>query len=170
MGGGPGAACWLSPQVAVRRSPIDGLGLFAAVPLAAGTVVERLGGRLVDDARLAATPEPYSSVTVAEGRHLLLDPAHPVRYGNHSCDPNLWHLDAVTIALRRDVAAGEELTVDYATHTGVESWSMRCRCGAAGCRGMVSGRDWRLPALRAAYGEHWTPALLARMTEAGGRA
>jgi SET domain-containing protein len=41
-----------------------------------------------------------------------------VRYGNHSCDPNLWHADVVTITARRDIAAGEELTIDYATHPG----------------------------------------------------
>jgi SET domain-containing protein len=154
---------WLSPEVEVRRSGIEGFGLFAVRGLAAGTVVERLGGRVIDDAELAALEPPYSSLTVAEGTHLLLDPAHPVRYGNHSCEPNLWHVDATTIALRTDVAADDELTIDYATHTGVPDWSMACSCGSTGCRGVVTGQDWRRAELRAAYGAHWTPALLARI-------
>lgn len=156
-------ACWLSQDVEVRPSPIQGQGLFATRGLLAGTVVERLGGRVVDDAELASLRPPYSSLTVAEGTHLLLDPGHPVRYGNHSCTPNLWHLDATTIALRHDVPAGTELTVDYATHTGVTAWSMPCHCGSTACRGAVTGQDWRRPDLRATYGDHWTPPLLARI-------
>jgi uncharacterized protein len=157
------AVSWLSPDVEVRRSGIEGFGLFAVRGLGAGTVVERLGGRVIDDAELAVLVPPYSSLTVAEGVHLLLDPAHPVRYGNHSCEPNLWHVDATTIALRTDVAANDELTIDYATHTGVPDWSMACSCGSATCRGVVTGQDWRRADLRAAYGDHWTPALLARI-------
>ena len=29
----------------------------------------------------------------------------------------MWHVDAFTLAVRRDIAAGEELTIDYATQT-----------------------------------------------------
>lgn len=155
---------WLSPDVAVRRSAIAGFGLFAARDLAAGTVVERLGGRVISDARLAALTPPYSSLTVADGVHLLLDPDHPVRYGNHSCAPNLWHVDATTIALRMAVPADTELTVDYATHTGVATWSMPCACGSDACRGAVTGADWQRPELQVAYGDHWTPPLLARIS------
>jgi hypothetical protein len=156
--------CWLSPDVQVRDSPIEGRGLFATRPLAEGTVVERLGGRVIGDAELASLRPPYSSLTVADGTHLLIDGSHPVRYGNHSCSPNLWHLDATTIALRTDIPDGTELTIDYATHTGIPDWSMRCSCGSAACRGTVTGRDWQRPDLQAAYGRHWSPALLARMT------
>lgn len=123
----------------------------------------RLGGRLIDDAALAALSPPYSSLTVAAGLHLLIDPDHPVRYGNHSCDPCLWHAGATTVVARSRIRSGEELTIDYATHTGSETWTMRCKCGAAACRGVVTGRDWRLPELQRAYGRHWSPPLLERI-------
>jgi hypothetical protein len=155
--------CWLTPSASARASAIEGLGLFVAEPIAAGDVVIRLGGRVIDGVALAALQPPYSSVVLDEGVHLLIDPAHPVRYGNHGCDPNLWHLDAVTVAARRDIAAGEELTIDYATHTGMEDWSMACLCGRPNCRGRVTGADWRRADLRAAYGDHWTPVLLRRI-------
>ncbi|GAB2903820.1 SET domain-containing protein-lysine N-methyltransferase [Streptomyces mayteni] len=129
---------------------------------------QRLGGTVIGDAALAALEPPHCSVTIGEGRHLLIDPAEPVRYGNHSCEPNLWHADAVTIVARRDIATGEELTSDYATLTGVEEWAMDCHCGSGLCRGRVTGRDWRSPALRAAYGRHWTPPLLDRIEAGGG--
>ncbi len=156
---------WLSPRAEVRPSPIDGLGLFATSPIPAGEVVLRLGGVLIDDDALAALTPPYSSLTVAHGHHLLLDPVHPARYGNHSCDPTLWHADATTLVARADVPAGAELTVDYATHTGVGTWRMDCRCGTSRCRGAVTGQDWRLPHLRRRYGGPWSPPLLDRIAE-----
>ncbi len=123
----------------------------------------RLGGQLIDDEALADLVPPYSSLTVEDGLHLLLDPASAVRYGNHSCDPNLWHADATTVTARMDISPGEELTIDYATHTGVETWTMTCLCHSVICRGAVTGRDWRLPRLREAYGDHWSPPLLDRI-------
>jgi hypothetical protein len=127
-------------------------------------VVLILGGQVIDGEALARLTPPYSSVTLGEDRHLLMDdPEHPARYGNHSCDPNLWHLDAVTIAARRDLAPGDEATLDYATHTAVESWSMPCACSTALCRGVITGADWRLAGLQARYAGHWTPLLQARI-------
>ncbi|PZG23108.1 SET domain-containing protein [Nonomuraea aridisoli] len=167
MSGTYASACRLTPSAVIGPSTIHGTGLFAVAPIRPDEVVMRFGGQAIDDATLARLAPPYSSMTVAEGVHLLLDVDHPVSRGNHSCDPNLWHRDATTVVARRAVEPGEELTIDYATHTGVESWSMECRCGTALCRGVVSGRDWRLPRLRAAYGEHWSPPLLARIAAHG---
>ena len=155
--------CWLTPSAQVGVSPIEGLGLFAVRPIAKGEVVMRLGGEVIDDAALAALTPPYSSVVLDEGAHLLIDPAHPIRYGNHGCAPNLWMKGAITVVARRAIAGGEELPVDYATQTGTETWRMSCRCGAPGCRGEITGADWRRPHLQAAYGAHWTPLLLSRI-------
>ena len=52
-----------------------------------------------------------------EARHLVLSPGRLNHYGNQSCDPNLWWIDAVTLASRRDIDRGEELTHDYGTST-----------------------------------------------------
>lgn len=157
------ARCWLTPKAQVRPSAIEGQGLFATTHISADEVAMRLGGQLIDDMTLASLSPPYSSLTVVAGLHLLLDPAHPVRYGNHSCDPNLWHADATAVVARRHIKPGEELTIDYATHTGIETWTMNCHCGSAICRGTVTGQDWRLPGLQRAYGHHWSPPLLDRI-------
>jgi hypothetical protein len=168
----PALDCWLHPDLDVRPSPIAGLGLFAGAPIGAGTVVSRLGGELVSSARLrelfaAATVDPrrpyVDTIAVAEGVHLVLPPARPNRYGNHSCDPNLWWVGAYELAARRDIATGEEVTNDYATSTGDESFTMDCGCGSTLCRGRVTSEDWRRPELRERYGDHWVPVLLARM-------
>jgi hypothetical protein len=161
---------WLHPAIAVRPSAIEGRGLFATQPLAAGTVVQRIGGRVIDDdalARLVAAGEPYSTTAVGGGHHLLQTPDDPLRFGNHSCDPNLWMLDATTVAARRDIAASEELTTDYAFFTTEPAWRMPCRCGSRTCRGIVTGDDWRLPALRAAYAGHFSPHVAALIARGG---
>lgn len=158
--------CWLTDAVEVRSSGIEGKGLFALRPIPVGEPVMILGGPLITDAELAQLTPPYSSLCVGENENILIDPAHPVRYGNHGCDPNLWHRDATTIVARRAIAAGEELTIDYATHTLTPLWSMRCACGSPLCRGTITGSDWQLPQLQTAYGEHWTPPLLRAIAAA----
>lgn len=164
----PEADCWLHPGVEVRVSPIAGRGLFARQPYPAGTVVSRLGGRLVSGAelrRLIADPEqPYvDTITVSETEHLVLPPRRPNGYGNHSCDPNLWWVGPYELATRRAIRAGEELTNDYATSTAEPTFTMTCTCGSPLCRGTVTGDDWRRAELRSRYGEHWIPMLLARI-------
>ena len=57
---------------------------------------------------------------------------------NHSCAPNTGYLGLDVVALR-DVAEGEELTLDYAELLDEESEPFECRCGAAECRGLVRG-------------------------------
>jgi hypothetical protein len=164
----PEADCWLDPSIEVRDSAIEGRGLFARQAYPADVVVSRLGGRLVSWAelrRLIADPElPYvDTITVSETEHLVLPPRRPNGYGNHSCDPNLWWVGPYELATRRPIAPGEELTNDYATGTAEPAYTMACRCGTSLCRGTVTGDDWRRADLRARYGEHWIPMLLARI-------
>jgi hypothetical protein len=71
----------------------------------------------------------------------------------------MWHDGPYAISARRDVASGEELTIDYGTNSAAPGFSMACRCGEAVCRGVVTSEDWRLPALQARYEGHWVPAL-----------
>lgn len=164
-------AGWLHPDVDVRPSPISGVGLFTRSGLAVGTVVSRLGGELVSTGTLEELialavrgERPYvDSIAVTDDAHLLLPPGTANGRGNHSCDPNLWWVDAYTLSARRDVDAGEELTNDYATSTASETFTMTCGCGSRLCRRVVSGRDWRRPDLQRRYGRHWVPAVLARI-------
>jgi uncharacterized protein len=154
------SACWLDPRIAVRPSPIDGLGLFAAAPIDHGEIVEVLGGTILTDAQVQARldgGQRYDGIGLGPDRNLSIDPFWPGIYGNHSCDPNLWMQDAVTISTRRQVVTGEELTIDYAVFSATTSWSMPCRCGSRLCRGVVTGNDWRRNDLRARYRGHFTP-------------
>jgi uncharacterized protein len=119
-------------------------------------VVAVKGGHVVDTAALATLSEHLlnSEIQIAEGLHLvaLIDEEYdPVMlFVNHSCEPNLGFSGNVVLAAMRDVAPGEELTVDYCLFD-VGAEPMTCRCGTRSCRGTVTGGDWRLPELQARY-------------------
>ena len=140
--------------------------MFAAQDLRPGTVVARLRGRVVDDATLrdlftdAAAQGGYvDTIMIDDDENLVLAPDQLIHFCNHSCDPSLWHLDAVTIATRRAVTAGEELTIDYATQTTHPDFEIDCNCGTAWCRGSVTGVDWMDPKWQRRYGDHVVPAV-----------
>jgi uncharacterized protein len=155
---------WLDPRVDVRASGIDGNGLFARELIEQGAVVAMLRGRFMTDAEFEAlTSEKYSAAAVGENLHVLLDADDPVTFGNHSCDPNLWMGDAITVTARRDIQPGEELTIDYALHTVSPAWSMPCQCGSPLCRRRVTGNDWQLPTLQVRYKGHFSPFIDARI-------
>ncbi|MDT0346464.1 SET domain-containing protein [Streptomyces litchfieldiae] len=168
----PEPDCWLHPDIEPRPSPIAGTGLFARARVPAGTVVSRLGGRLVswpeldelfaEAARLPDAPF-IDTITVTETAHLVLPPRRANGYGNHSCDPNTWWAGDYGFAARRDIAAGEEVTSDYATTSAAPDFSLTCSCGSPRCRGLITAEDWRLPELQERYGDHWVPALAARI-------
>eukprot|EP00906_Rhabdomonas_costata_P007493 RCo010721 len=71
---------------------------------------------------------------------------------NHSCDPNMWLVGLNAVA-RRDIGAGEELTIDYATFA-VNDEPFACSCGTACCRREIKGDDWARPDVLQKYGDH----------------
>jgi uncharacterized protein len=124
---------WIDERLVVRESAIQGRGLFFTEVIAADTIVVRLGGRLVTSTELDrlidcadADPDaPYvDTITVHEDAHLLLPPGTEIHFGNHSCDPTLWHVGPYQLATRRDVAPGEEATIDYGTQSGADGFVM----------------------------------------------
>jgi hypothetical protein len=157
---------WLDPRVEVRPSAVEGRGLFAREGIPSGERIIEMGGQRHADSDVAGLgPAAHSSLAIDEGRNLIQDADDPGTYGNHSCDPNAWLVDEVTIVARRDIAAGEEITIDYATLSGYEGWTMACACGAGGpgCRRTVGGADWRRPDLQDRYAGHWSPFLERRI-------
>ncbi|MCG8493655.1 MAG: SET domain-containing protein-lysine N-methyltransferase [Sneathiellales bacterium] len=69
---------------------------------------------------------------------------------NHSCDPNVGIQGQVSFVAMRQIAPGEELSFDYATGDH-DDWEMTCQCGARECRGIITGYDWKIPALQQKY-------------------
>jgi len=163
---------YISPKATKGRpSAIEGRGLMALAPIAAGEIVAIKGGHLVDSDTLAALPERLrnSDVQIADDFHLVaLEEAEyePVMlFINHSCEPNVGFAGNVVLVAMRDVAAGEELTTDYALFDDTDE-PMTCRCGTPSCRGTISGRDWQRLELQRRYGSYFSWYLRRRFAPA----
>jgi uncharacterized protein len=158
----------LSPKTAVRDSRIAGRGLFAVLPITKGEIVCVKGGHLLDRAGLARHQAVVNDAELQIADDLFLAPVTAAEFEtvmmflNHSCEPNVGVRGQIVFVAMRDVAAGEELTLDYAM-IDHDAEPIICRCGAAGCRGVVSGRDWQRPELQRKYGDYFAWYLLEKI-------
>lgn len=115
----------------------------------------------------AGRAKPNTVALIAEGVYLAARPDEPWSaddFMNHSCDPNVWMEDEVTLATRRDVDAREELTADYALWGSDGEWV--CACGSPVCRRTITADDWRLPDVQSRYAGHFSPFVAERIRAA----
>lgn len=71
---------------------------------------------------------------------------------NHSCDPNAW-IEGLNLVARRNIKAGEQITIDYATFYNEQMDDFDCHCGTRRCRKVVRGTDY-LEDFVERYGDH----------------
>jgi hypothetical protein len=160
---------WFSPNTEKRASGIQGRGLFARAAIAAGEVVAVKGGAVMDRATFARIAADVSPAEIQIEDDLFIAPmtAADVETNmlrlNHSCAPNVGVRGQITFVAMRDIAAGEELTTDYAMIDGDAAERMPCACGAAACRGTITGDDWRRPELQRRYRGYFSRYLEARI-------
>ncbi len=93
---------------------------------------------------------------------------------NHSCDPNCGvrvnASGAPDLVARRNIEPGEEITFDYAMRNfSIEHFPSPCLCGAAACRGTITGWTDLPPDRKAAYQGLIAPYLLDLEQETGSR-
>ncbi|MBX3473745.1 MAG: SET domain-containing protein [Planctomycetes bacterium] len=132
------------PAFEVRRSATSGQGVFAQRAIARGEqVLELTGERL---ATSDVSPLHYC-VKVDDDQWLCSLGGRTDDYLNHSCDANLGFTQGdLRLFAIRDIAAGEELTFDYAmAMCDVDDWGFNCSCGARDCRGRVEGFNMLRP-------------------------
>lgn len=128
--------------VAVRRSPIDGFGVFALEPVPKWHKIGEVRGESITVAearRRAATLERIMIVEVSAKKAIdLARSTDPMRFTNHSCQPNgqlRIQEGRIEFYALRDITPGEEITVAYGeTH---HEGRLACRCGAPGCAGRL---------------------------------
>ncbi len=150
----------MRPRIVRRRSPIHGHGVFANVALPADIeLIEYTGERITpEDAAQTYGDNRGSGHTFlfTANEHWLIDGnrgGNLARWLNHSCAPNCKaevHVnidgderrDKVWISTLREIAAGEELTFDYAIImpgpvSDDERAQWACLCGASECSGSM---------------------------------
>ncbi len=162
---------YISPKAEVRESPIHGRGLFAAEAFAEGEVVCVKGGYVFDRGTLRSMPGWYASAEIQVAEDLFIGPlAEEEREGsmvfsNHSCEPNIGVRGQIVFVAMRAVAAGEELTHDWAT-TDDDDYELECNCGAPRCRGRITGRDWQRRDLQEKYRGYFSSYLAEKIRRA----
>ena len=159
---------WINPKLISGKSRIHGEGVFAGEKIDAGERLMEFGGELVTLAQALSPNYRERSVwMVGDGAYLALptdDPDESLdEHLNHSCDANIWLTDEVIVAARRDIDAGEEVTLDHATWNFDEAVyadkNQACTCGAKNCRGKLTENDWRRADVQAHYRGHFHPII-----------
>ncbi len=137
----------------VRRSKIQGRGVFARRPIATRTrIIEYTGERIThaesDRRYLDGEMARHHTFLFTLNRRTVIDGAvagNDARYINHSCAPNceaVIEKGRIWIEATRDIARGEELAYDYqyerdGSETPEDEALYACGCGAVGCRGTI---------------------------------
>ena len=157
-----------SPKTTVTHSPIHGRGLFAVEPIKKGEVVAIKGGAIFSRQTRDALEHTLGPAELPIAEDLYIGPLSAEErdasmiFSNHSCDPNIGVQGQIVFVAMRDIAAGEELTHDWAM-TDDEPDEMECRCGAVNCRKIVTGQDWRRKDLQEKYAGYMSLYLLEKI-------
>lgn len=147
-----------SRRIAVRQSGIHGKGVFALMPIPAGTrLFEYKGERISWKKALKRHPhdpdDPHHTFYFALESGKVIDGkqgGNSSRWINHACAPNCEAEEIegrVFIQTLRAIEAGEELFYDYGLvidgrQTKKLKREYECRCGASACRlTMLAPRD-----------------------------
>jgi SET domain-containing protein len=139
-------------QLRVRRSPIQGLGVFAAEDIPKRRkVIEYTGERITRREAVKRFAKIWQSrkrnkrlCLFRLNKRWVLDGAvggSGAEFINHSCAPNLASRRVrghIFFFSRRPVRKGEELTVDYCLPKAAVR--VACRCGSPACRGTINVR------------------------------
>jgi uncharacterized protein len=141
-------------RLEVRRSGIQGRGVFAREPIPRRRlVIEYAGERItMKEARRRHRERgcPERVCFARLNRYWFIDAwrGNGAEFVNHSCDPNLYatiQRGHIFYYSRNRISRGEELTVDYKVTS--EVGRIPCHCGSANCRGEMN-RPTRMGRLR----------------------
>jgi hypothetical protein len=133
---------YISLETEVRKSPINGLGLFSKRTIPKSTVAAAWGGRILTKDEIRKLPKKfrtnyalplYPGFYIAETASKDLDSADFI---NHSCEPNCMIKNFLIMITRRNIRPDEELTADFDSgpEFGVKT---KCHCGSRKCRKLV---------------------------------
>ena len=129
-------------DVSVRRSAIDGFGVFAAEAVPAHRKIGEIRGETISVSEARRRVQGQARIMMVEiSARKAIDASastDPMRFTNHACQANarLQVRDGrIEFYALRAITPGEEITVNYGeTH---HEGTLACRCGAANCTGWL---------------------------------
>ena len=163
----------IHPNLIAGKSRINGTGVFARENIAKGETVMVFGGAVITQEQALSGDYRIRSIwPIDADTYLGLPETDPEigldEYLNHSCDANCWLADEVTLTAKRDIEAGEEITLDQGTWNVEDPYisdRTPCACGADVCRGFLTEEDWKRADVAARYRGHFHP-MIARLAKA----
>ena len=160
---------YLSSLAQPRQIVGKGFGSFAIQTIPAGSIVATFGGSIITRSDFQKFPAEQRSRSIQINTDLFVlgpETREPGDSINHSCSPNCGMRNATQLITMRDVAAGEELSYDYAMSDSCDYDEFDCGCGAPDCRKRVTGNDWQISKLQAQYGGLFAPYIMRKIRAA----
>jgi SET domain-containing protein len=128
-----------SHPLVILQSPLHGLGCFAAVRFLKGSrITEYIGEKITRKEAIRRMNRPEGKRISELAADLYIDGSvdgNETQYINHSCVPNADALvigGSMFIFALREIAPGEEITVDYLN--SFEQDHSLCQCLTPSCR------------------------------------
>lgn len=144
----------ISDKVEIKESGINKKGMFAKEPIKKGEIVYIKGGHIITKEELYSSSIINSYLPISDqyfiGAKTKEEEEEVKLYNNHSCNPNCGMHGEITFIAIKDIAPGEELTIDYAFIDN-EEYSFECHCGYPQCRHTITGYDWKIKELQKKY-------------------
>ena len=75
--------------------------------------------------------------------------------------------NATQLVAMHDIAAGEEITFDYAMSDASDYDEFACICATPQRRHHITSRDWKLPELQHRYNGYFSPYIVRKMKAQG---
>jgi uncharacterized protein len=129
-------------KLEIRESRIHKRGVFALERIPAGHKVIEYTGERISRRETKRRGQGNLTYLFTLDDYWTLDGAvggSGAEIINHCCEPNLHTVimkGHILYMSKREIAPGEELTVDYRFSDKIDK--VPCRCGAPGCRGVIN--------------------------------
>lgn len=146
---------WVDPRLKISQSPLTNIGLLTTAPITKDTLLAVFGGTIINKESVLNLPtELIKNVLQIDDALWISSPhAEKTDFINHCCNPNAGLKGQIFLVAMRDIAAGEEITFDYATvvaeWVGMEPLS--CNCQSSSCRKTIEAHDWQRKELQEKY-------------------
>ena len=141
-------------RLSIRPSPIHRWGVYAEEPIPKGRKVMEYRGERISRKETLRRAGAALNYLFTLDNYWTLDGSvggSGAEYINHCCEPSVYawiYRGHILYMSARDIAAGEELTIDYRFAHDVEK--VKCDCGASECRGTINLHRERKPRKKAA--------------------
>jgi SET domain-containing protein len=145
---------FISPKVEIRRSRLNGVGMFAKGDIKKGEIVFIKGGHVLTREQLFSSGIINSYLPIDDNYFLgatsKREETDIKLYLNHSCQPNCGVRGEITFLAMVDISKDTELTIDYCMVDN-EDYEIKCNCGTPSCRKIINGFDWKKKELQEKY-------------------